>query len=137
METEQTDPNQHWSLLPPTCPRNGLAAASAIMAAGTTVSRVLGFVRTALLAVAIGNTALMADVFEKAQQHPQLHLPAAGRGDVQCGAGPAAVKAAKRPDGGADFTSPAADNDHSRAAVGTVLVTLAAYPIIIALSNTM
>ena len=43
------DPDSH-------LPKNGMAKASAVMAAGTLLSRVLGFVRTALLAVAIGQT---------------------------------------------------------------------------------
>lgn len=83
METEQTEP----ALEPAAShlPKNGLAAASAIMAAGTTVSRVLGFVRTALLAVAIGNTALMADVFEKANSIPNIiYLLLAGGCSMWC-----------------------------------------------------
>ena len=53
-------------------PRSGMAAASTLMAAGTTVSRVLGFVRTALLGIAIGATTTMADVFEKANSIPNI-----------------------------------------------------------------
>ena len=42
------------------------------MAAGTLVSRVLGFVRTSLLAVAIGANTTMGDIFEKANTIPNI-----------------------------------------------------------------
>src|SRR5690625_1472937 len=63
--------------------REAGAKASAIMAAGTIVSRVLGFVRTSLLAVAIGSTALVADVFESANTIPNViyMLLAGGRSE--------------------------------------------------------
>ena len=38
-------------------PQNSLARSSAVMFAGTLTSRILGFVRNALLAVALGATA--------------------------------------------------------------------------------
>lgn len=133
METEQTEP----ALEPAAShlPKNGLAAASAIMAAGTTVSRVLGFVRTALLAVAIGNTALMADVFEKANSIPNIIYLLLAGGMFNVVLVPQLIKAAKRPDGGADYTSRLLTMTTAVLAVGTVLVTLAAYPIIIALTR--
>src|SRR5690625_484962 len=63
--------------------RSAGAKASAIMAAGTIVSRVLGFVRTSLLAIAIGSTALVADVFESANTIPNViyMLLAGGRSE--------------------------------------------------------
>lgn len=116
-------------------PKNGLAAASAIMAAGTTVSRMLGFVRTALLAVAIGQTTLMADVFEKANSIPNIIYLLLAGGMFNVVLVPQLIKAAKRPDGGADYTSRLLTLTASVLAAGTVLVTLAAYPIIIALTR--
>src|SRR5690625_7546470 len=63
--------------------RSLAAKASALMAAGTIVSRVLGFVRTSLLAIAIGSTALVADVFESANTIPNViyMLLAGGRSE--------------------------------------------------------
>ena len=44
----------------------------ALMASGTLVSRLLGFVRTALLAMAIGSVTSVADIFEKANVIPTI-----------------------------------------------------------------
>ena len=46
------------------------ARSSAIMAAGTLVSRILGFVKTILLTVAIGSLSTVGDVFETANTLP-------------------------------------------------------------------
>lgn len=105
------------------------------MAAGTTVSRVLGFVRTALLAVAIGNTALMADVFEKANSIPNIIYLLLAGGMFNVVLVPQLIKAAKRPDRGADYTSRLLTMTACVLAAGTVLITLAAYPIILALTR--
>ncbi len=48
------------------------ARSSAIMAAGTLVSRILGFVKTILLTVAIGSLSTVGDVFETANTLPNL-----------------------------------------------------------------
>lgn len=116
-------------------PKNGLAAASAIMAAGTLVSRVLGFVRTALLAVAIGSTTLMADVFEKANSIPNIIYLLLAGGMFNVVLVPQLIKAAKRADGGADYTSRLLTLTATVLAAGTLLVTLAAYPIIMVLTR--
>lgn len=116
-------------------PAKGLARASAIMAAGTLVSRVLGFVRTALLAVAIGSTTLVADVFEKANTVPNvIYLLLAG-GMFNVVLVPQLIKAARRPDRGADYTSRLLTLTTTVLAVFTVLLTLAAYPIVLALTR--
>ena len=75
------------------------------MAAGTLVSRVLGFVRTALLAVAIGSTALVADVFEKSNAIPNVIYMLLAGGVFNVVLVPQLIKAAKAPDRGADYTS--------------------------------
>lgn len=62
-------------------PRTGIARASAVMAAGTATSRVLGFVRLALLAAVLGATAenLAANAFAVANTIPNaLYLLIAG-----------------------------------------------------------
>lgn len=116
-------------------PASGMAKASAIMAAGTLISRVLGFVRTALLAVAIGSTTLIADVFEKANTVPNvIYLLLAG-GMFNVVLVPQLIKAAKRPDRGADYTSRLLTLTALVLAAFTVLLTAAAYPIIMLLTR--
>ncbi|MBD7994838.1 murein biosynthesis integral membrane protein MurJ [Arthrobacter sp. Sa2CUA1] len=81
------------------------ARSSAVMAAGTMVSRVLGLVRTALLAVAIGNTGLVTDIFSSANVLPNfIYLLVAG-GVFNAVLVPQIIKASKREDRGADYVS--------------------------------
>ncbi|NLZ98904.1 MAG: murein biosynthesis protein MurJ, partial [Micrococcus sp.] len=75
------------------------------MAAGTIVSRVLGFVRTSLLAVAIGSTALVADVFETANTIPNVIYMLLAGGVFNVVLVPQIIKQAKKADRGADYTS--------------------------------
>lgn len=122
------DPDSH-------LPKNGMAKASAVMAAGTLLSRVLGFVRTALLAVAIGQTTLIADVFEKANTIPNvIYLLLAG-GMFNVVLVPQLIKAAKRPDRGADYTSRLLTLTTVILAVFTLLLTVMAYPIVMTLTR--
>ena len=121
-------PNSH-------LPKDGMAKASAVMAAGTLLSRVLGFVRTALLAVAIGQTTLIADVFEKANTIPNvIYLLLAG-GMFNVVLVPQLIKAAKRPDRGADYTSRLLTLTTVILAAFTLLLTAMAYPIVMALTR--
>ena len=81
------------------------ARSSAVMAAGTLMSRVLGLVRTALLAVAIGNTGLVTDIFSSANVLPNfIYLLLAG-GVFNAVLVPQIIKASKRPDRGREFVS--------------------------------
>lgn len=122
------DPDSH-------LPKDGMAKASAVMAAGTLLSRVLGFVRTALLAVAIGQTTLIADVFEKANTIPNvIYLLLAG-GMFNVVLVPQLIKAAKRPDRGADYTSRLLTLTTVILAVFTLLLTAMAYPIVMTLTR--
>ncbi len=74
-------------------------SASAVMAAGTVVSRLTGFVRAALLAAAIG-LGLHADVFNVANTIPtSLYILVAG-GVFNSVLVPQLVRALKQPDGG-------------------------------------
>ena len=59
------------------------ARSSAIMAAGTLVSRVLGFLKAILLTVALGALSTVGDVFETANTLPQPHLRVGRRWCVQ------------------------------------------------------
>ncbi|MCQ1946300.1 MULTISPECIES: murein biosynthesis integral membrane protein MurJ [unclassified Arthrobacter] len=75
------------------------------MASGTLVSRVLGLVRTALLAIAIGSTGLVTDIFSSANVLPNfIYLMVAG-GVFNAVLVPQIIKASKRPDRGAEYVS--------------------------------
>ena len=81
------------------------ARSSAVMAAGTLLSRVLGLVRTALLAVAIGNAGLVSDIFSNANVLPNfIYLLLAG-GVFNAVLVPQIIKASKRPDRGREYVS--------------------------------
>jgi putative peptidoglycan lipid II flippase len=51
---------------------SGVLRSSAVMAAGTMVSRLVGFVRTAMVAAAVGVTGLHADIFNYANTVPNM-----------------------------------------------------------------
>lgn len=80
-----------------------VARASAIMASGTMVSRVLGFVKAALLIYAIGQLSESANAFANGNQLPStLYMMLAG-GMLNAVLVPQIVKAAQRADGGAAY----------------------------------
>lgn len=80
-----------------------LFRSSAVMASGTAASRVLGFVRAAVLAWAIGVNASAANAFTFANTVPNnLYMLIAG-GVLNAVLVPQIVRAAKRPDGGQDY----------------------------------
>lgn len=99
------------------------------MAAGTLVSRILGFVKTLLITVAIG-LSVVTDVFELSNQLPNMIYVLVAGGVFNAVLVPQIIKASKRPDGGADYISRLL----SLAVIGLLLVTvtvvLLAYPII-------
>jgi len=83
-------------------PDGGLGRATAVMASGTMVSRVLGLVRMMLLLSVIGY-ALGGDAFQVANTLPnQIYLILAG-GVLNAILVPQIVKASKNADGGSDF----------------------------------
>jgi putative peptidoglycan lipid II flippase len=111
------------------------ARSSAIMAAGTLVSRILGFVRTALLAVAIGSTAVVADIFETANTIPNIIYMLLAGGVFNVVLVPQLIKAAKKPDQGADYTSRLITLAVIVMAAATLVITVAAAPIIQSLTS--
>ncbi|WP_434995380.1 murein biosynthesis integral membrane protein MurJ [Arthrobacter sp. Ld5] len=119
----------------PSAPRGGSTArASAIMATGTLVSRVLGLVRVALLATAIGATGQVSDLFTSANNLPNfLYLMLAG-GVFNAVLVPQIIRASRQPDRGADFVSRLLTLTAAALLVLTVLVTLAA-PIIVGVTT--
>ena len=102
------------------------ARSSAVMAAGTLLSRVLGLVRTALLAVAIGNAGLVTDIFSSANVLPNfIYLLLAG-GVFNAVLVPQIIKASKRPDRGREYISSIMTLSLVGLAAITLVVTLAA-----------
>ncbi|MDO5745002.1 MAG: lipid II flippase MurJ, partial [Micrococcaceae bacterium] len=75
------------------------------MASGTLVSRILGFIRTALLAVAIGSSTTMADIFEKANVIPTIIFMLLAGGIFNVILVPQLIKASKASDRGSAYTS--------------------------------
>jgi putative peptidoglycan lipid II flippase len=99
-----------------------LARSSAIMAGGTVVSRLLGFLRTALLIGFIG-TALSGDAFDVANTLPnQFYLLLAG-GVLNAVLVPQITKAATHDDGGHVFVNRLLTLSFALVAVATVVVT--------------
>jgi putative peptidoglycan lipid II flippase len=83
----------------------GVLSSSAVMAAGTVVSRLSGFVRNAMLAAALG-TALHADVFTIANTIPNMLYILLAGGVFNAVLVPQLVRAQKSdPDGGLAYTN--------------------------------
>ena len=81
------------------------ARSSAIMAAGTLVSRVLGFLKAILLTVALGALSTVGDVFETANTLPNLIYVLVAGGVFNAVLVPQIIKAAKAQDGGERYIS--------------------------------
>jgi putative peptidoglycan lipid II flippase len=104
---------------------SSLARSSAVMAAGTVVSRLLGFLRAALLSGAVG-IGLAADTFQVANTLPnQFYLLLAG-GVLNAVLVPQITKAATHDDGGHRFVNRLLTLSLAILVAATVLVTLAA-----------
>jgi putative peptidoglycan lipid II flippase len=90
---------------PPEATDAGVLSSSAVMAAGTVVSRLSGFVRNAMLAAALG-TALHADVFTIANTIPNMLYILLAGGVFNAVLVPQLVRAQKSdPDGGEAYTN--------------------------------
>lgn len=100
------------------------------MASGTMVSRVLGFIRTALLAVAIGASTTMADIFEKANVIPTIIFMLLAGGIFNVVLVPQLIKASKASDRGSSYTSKLVTLTVVVMGLATVLLTLLAGPLI-------
>jgi putative peptidoglycan lipid II flippase len=83
----------------------GEARSSAIMAAGTLVSRVLGFGKTWMLAAALGLGSTVTDTFINANNLPNLIFLLVAGGVFNAVLVPQIIKASKAPDRGADYIS--------------------------------
>ncbi|MHA7191430.1 murein biosynthesis integral membrane protein MurJ [Arthrobacter sp. MDT2-16] len=119
---------------PPTPSSGSTARSSAIMAAGTLVSRVLGLVRVALLATAIGAAGQVSDLFTSANNLPNfIYLMLAG-GVFNAVLVPQIIRASRQPDRGSDYVSRLLTLAAAALLVLTVLVTLAA-PVIVSVTT--
>lgn len=107
----------------------------ALMASGTMVSRLLGFARTALLAMAIGSVTSVADIFEKANVIPTIIYMLLAGGVFNVVLIPQLIKASKAKDRGAAYTSKLITLTVVVMGILTLILTLSARPLIIALTN--
>ncbi|SFT86578.1 putative peptidoglycan lipid II flippase [Arthrobacter sp. ov118] len=83
----------------------GEARSSAIMAAGTLISRFLGFAKTWMLAAALGLGSTVNDTFINANNLPNLIFLLVAGGVFNAVLVPQIIKASKAPDRGADYIS--------------------------------
>jgi len=83
----------------------GEARSSAVMAAGTLVSRFLGFGKTWMLAAALGLGSTVTDTFINANNLPNLIFLLVAGGVFNAVLVPQIIKASKGPDRGADYIS--------------------------------
>ncbi|WP_430296757.1 murein biosynthesis integral membrane protein MurJ [Sinomonas sp. B1-1] len=81
------------------------ARSSAIMAAGTLISRALGFIRSWMLILALGLGSTVADTFVNANNLPNLIFLLVAGGVFNAVLVPQIIKASKAADGGADYIS--------------------------------
>ena len=110
-------------------PSQGMGRASAILAAGTVVSRILGFVRAAVLTTAIGIIAA-GDAFAAGNQLPNNIYALIAGGVLSAVLVPQIVKAAAHDDGGQRYINRVVTLGIVIFAVVTVIATLAA-PVLI------
>jgi putative peptidoglycan lipid II flippase len=88
-----------------TAVQSGEVRSSAIMAAGTLVSRFLGFAKTWMLAAALGLGSTVNDTFINANNLPNLIFLLVAGGVFNAVLVPQIIKASKAPDKGADYIS--------------------------------
>lgn len=111
-----------------------LARSSAVMAAGTVVSRLLGFARASMLAATVG-IALAADTFQVANTLPnQFYLLLAG-GVLNAVLVPQITKAASHDDGGHEFVNRLLTLSIALLLGATIVVTAAAPLLVRLFSN--
>ncbi len=110
-----------------------LARSSALMASGTLVSRLLGFVRTAVQGAVLGvSTQVGAQTFDVANKAPNVFYMLLAGGVLNAVLVPQIVRALKRPDGGEDYVNRLVTLALAVMAGATVLLTLAA-PLVVRL----
>lgn len=83
----------------------GLFRSSAVMAAGTAVSRILGFARSLVLVAAVGLTFASANTFDVANKIPNILYMLLAGGVLNAVLVPQIVRASKAADGGQEFVN--------------------------------
>ncbi|CAD6011636.1 murein biosynthesis integral membrane protein MurJ [Agreia sp. COWG] len=111
-------------------PGPNLGRASAILASGTTVSRILGFVKAFVLVQTIGTIGLGTDAFTIANQLPNTIFVIVAGGMLNAILVPQIVRAAKHNDGGAGYINKLVTVAFVVLGTATILATLLA-PILI------
>lgn len=106
--------------------QSSLLRSSALMAAGTAVSRLLGFVRSLVLIAALGLTTMAANMFDTANKIPNILYMLLAGGVLNAVLVPQIVRAAKDPDGGRTYINRLVTLSIAALVVVTVLLTLAA-----------
>lgn len=114
--------------------QSGETRSSAVMAAGTLVSRFLGFAKTWMLGAALGLGSTVNDTFINANNLPNLIFLLVAGGVFNAVLVPQIIKASKGPDRGADYISRLLTLAVLVLLALTALVTLAA-PIVIDLTT--
>lgn len=105
-------------------PARSVGRSGAVMAAGTLASRVVGLLRTLLLAAVVGTTGLAAEAFTVANTLPNsLYLLLAG-GTLNAVLVPQIIRARTRPDAGEDFVNRLVTAAIALFVVATVALTL-------------
>ena len=112
------------------------ARSSAIMAAGTLVSRVLGFLKAILLTVALGALSTVGDVFETANTLPNLIYVLVAGGVFNAVLVPQIIKAAKAQDGGERYISKLVTITVTAIGLITAITLACAIPIINVMGST-
>lgn len=84
---------------------SSLLKSSAVMAAGTAVSRVLGFARALVLVAALGQVYASANTFDTANKIPNILYMLLAGGVLNAVLVPQIVRASRRPDGGEDYVN--------------------------------
>lgn len=106
-------------------PRGGIRRGAALMASGTAVSRLLGFLRAMVLAAAIGGTGQAADAFAVANKLPNVLYMLLAGGVLNAVLVPQVVRAYKR-HAGQEYVDRLLSFGFAVLAGATVLLTLAA-----------
>lgn len=108
-------------------PRGGLAGSAALMFSGTAVSRLLGLVRNAVLALAITvNVAGVANAFSVANKLPNIIYMLVAGGVLNAVLVPQIVRAMRREDGGREYVDRLLTVAGATLAALTVVLTAAA-----------
>ncbi|MDO5662298.1 MAG: lipid II flippase MurJ [Brachybacterium sp.] len=119
-------------------PRRGYLRASALMASGSMVSRVLGFVRNFLMGMIVAGTgSAVSDAVSAANYLPNSIWILVGGGVLNAILVPAIVRAIERPDRGEDYISRLMTLVVLAATTVTALCTLAVPALILLTSGTM